>query len=93
MSHWFTIRLRPAVGSLAAATTALAAADVAIVGIVGSAESDDGVVHLAVEPSARERATAALHTAGIDVVDEPESDTGARATEGMIEALLHGPRT
>ena len=66
MSHWFTIRLRPAVGSLAAATTALAAADVAIVGIVGSAESDDGVVHLAVDQSARERATAALHKAGID---------------------------
>ena len=31
----------------------LAAADVAIVGIVGSAESDDGAVHLAVDQSAQ----------------------------------------
>ena len=93
MSHWFTIHLKPAAGSLAAATAALAAASIAVEGIVGSPESEDGVVHLSVAEPTLDRAIAALKSAGITVSLEAEPGAGASATEGMIGAILNGPRT
>jgi hypothetical protein len=93
MSSWFTIHLKPVAGSLAAATAALAAAGAAIEGIVGSPESEDGVVHLSVADASLEGALAALKGAGIAVSLEAESGAGVQAAEGMIGAILNGPRT
>ncbi len=62
-------------------------------GIVGSPESEDGVVHLSVAEPALDRALAALKSAGIAVSLEAEPGVGASATEGMIGAILNGPRT
>jgi hypothetical protein len=93
MSHWFTIHLKPTTGSLAAAMAALAAANIAVEGIVGSPESEDGVVHLSVAEAARDRATAALQSVGISVSLEAVPDADASATEGLIGAILNGPRT
>lgn len=93
MNSWFTIHLKPATGSLAVATAALAAANIAVEGIVGSPESEDGVVHLAVADASLERATAALKSAGVTVSLDPETSDQAGAAEGMIGAILNGPRT
>lgn len=93
MSHWFTIQLTPTAGSLAAASAALATANIAVEGIVGSPESEDGVVHLSVAEPAFDRAIAALKSAGFTVSLEAEPGAGASASEGMIGAILNGPRT
>jgi len=93
MSAWFSIMITPAAGSLAAVTSALATEKIAIEGVVGSPESGDGVVHLAVAESALERALAALGALGVSV----QLDSGAGAEPGgadeLIGAILHGPRT
>ena len=93
MSHWFTIHLKPTAGSLSAATAALAAANIAVEGIVGSPESEDGVVHLAVAEPSLDRALAALTSVGITASPDAEPGAGASATEGLIGAILNGPRT
>jgi hypothetical protein len=93
MSSWFTIHLKPAPGSLAAATAALAAAKIAVEGIVGSPESEDGVVHLAVADASLDRATTTLTAAGINVSLDAETADHASAAEGMIGAILNGTRT
>ena len=93
MSHWFTIHLKPTAGSLAAATAALAAASIVVEGIVGSPESEDGVVHLSVPETDLDHAVAALKSAGITVSLEAEPGADTSATEGMIGAILNGPRT
>jgi hypothetical protein len=51
------------------------------------------VVHLSVAEPALDRAIAALKSAGITVSLEVEPGAGASATEGMIGAILNGPRT
>ena len=93
MSAWFSITITPAVGSLAAVASALAAEKIAIEGVVGSPESGDGVVHLAVAESALDRALAALGALGVSA----QLDNGAGAepggADGLIGAILHGPRT
>jgi hypothetical protein len=93
MSTWFTATITPAAGSLAAVTAALAAEKIAIEGIVGSPESGDGVVHLAVAASAHERALAVLAALGVAVqLDEGvRGETGG--ADGLIGAILNGPRT
>ena len=93
MSSWFTIHLKPATGSLAAAAAALAAANIAVEGIVGSPESEDGVVHLAVADAWLDRAAATLSAAGVNVSLDAETADHVSAAEGMIGAILNGPRT
>jgi hypothetical protein len=96
MSAWFSITITPAAGSLAAVTSALAAEKIAIEGVVGSPESGDGVVHLAVAESALERALAALGALGaLGVSVQLDNGAGAEpgGADGLIGAILHGPRT
>ncbi len=101
MSIWFTIQLKPVSGSLAAAAAALATAKIAIEGVVGSPESEDGILHLAVANDALERAIAALQSAGISVQLNAGGAAGGAAgdaveasdTDGLIGAILNGPRT
>lgn len=93
MSAWFSITIIPAVGSLAAVTTALADSMIAIEGIVGSPESDDGVVHLAVAENAFERARAALEAIGVSVHAESGPGSEPGEADGPIGAIMPGPRT
>jgi len=97
MSIWFTIQLKPVSGSLAAAAAALATAKIAIEGVVGSPESEDGLLHLAVADDALEQAIAALQSAGISVQLNAGGAAGgaveASDTDGLIGAILNGPRT
>ena len=51
------------------------------------------MVHLSVADASLERALAALKGAGIAVSLEAESGAGVQAAEGMIGAILNGPRT
>ncbi|MFM2147353.1 MAG: hypothetical protein RL546_523 [Chloroflexota bacterium] len=93
MSIWFTATITPAAGSLAAVTAALAAEKIAIEGIVGSAESGDGVVHLAVAESAHERALAVLGALGVSVHLDEGALIEPGGADGLIGAILNGPRT
>jgi hypothetical protein len=97
MSSWFTVHLKVGVGSLAAVTAALAGAGIAIEGIVGSPESEDGVVHLAVAEAALDRAVVAVKSTGAAVASMTDEVTaeGAQTSsaDGMIGAILNGPRT
>ena len=97
---WFTVRLAPRAGSLAAAASALASAGIAIDGIVGNPETGDGEVQIGVASNDLEAAIAALKAAGIsarhDVVQlDPESigDAGQGLELGIIGAILRGPRS
>lgn len=93
MSTWFSITVTPAAGSLAAVTSALAAEKIAIDGIVGSPESGDGVVHLAVAESALDRALAAIGAIGVSVQLDSGAEPEPGGADGLIGAILHGPRT
>ena len=94
MSAWFSIRLSPRAGSLTAATAALAHAHVAVEAIIGTPESEDGVVHVGVAEGDLARAVQALGEAGISV----EPGDGGPAVDptdgtGLLDALLRGPRS
>lgn len=93
MSTWFSITLAPVPGSLAAVGSALAAEGIAVEGIVGSPESGDGVVHLAVEETHRDRAVAALATLGVTARLDEGAHVEASGVESLIGAILNGPRT
>jgi hypothetical protein len=93
MSAWFSIMIAPAAGSFTAVTSALAAEKIAIEGVVGSPESGDGVVHLAVAESALERALAAIGALGVAVQLEDGAGAEPGGADGLIGAFLHGPRT
>jgi len=94
MSAWFSRRLSPRAGGLAAATAALANAQIAIVAIIGTPEAEDGVVHLSVVESDLARAVQALSAVGIRV--EPGDggpDVDPTDGTGLLDALLRGPRS
>lgn len=98
MSSWFSIRLAARPGSLAAALSLLAAAEIAVEGIVGSPEAGDGEVHLGVDASRADAAIATLRTAGITAHHDANAplpdahDAGEAGIElGIIGAILRGP--
>lgn len=93
MSTWFTATITPAAGSLTAITSALAAEKIAIEGIVGSPESGDGVVHLAVADREHERALALLAALGVAVQADKGAAEESDGADGLIGAILNGPRT
>jgi len=93
MSSWFSVRLAPRTGSLAAASAGLAAAGVAIESIIGSPESEDGLTHLAVADGDLQRAVAALKAAGIAIEADEQHAPDSGGDTGLIGALLRGPRS
>jgi len=95
MSAWFTVAVSPRVGSLAAVTTALAAAGIAVDGIMGAPEAD-GSLHLGVPDAQLVAAIAALTALGLQPITEesdPTGETGAPLDAGIIGAILRGPRS
>jgi hypothetical protein len=93
MSTWFSITMSTTPGSLAVITAALADEKIAIEGLVGSPESGEGVVHLAVADDARERALVRLAALGVSVHVDEGSEMGSSGADGLIGAILNGPRT
>jgi len=93
MSTWFTATITPAAGSLTAITSALAAEKIAIEGIVGSPESGDGIVHLAVADREHGRALALLAALGVAVQADKGAADESDGADGLIGAILNGPRT
>lgn len=93
MCIWFTATITPAAGSLAAVTAALAAEKIAIEGIVGSPEGGDGVVHLAVAAHSHQRALAVLDALGVSVQLDDGAAEASGGADGLIGAILNGPRT
>jgi aspartokinase len=95
MSAWFTVAVSPKVGSLAAVTSALAAAGIPVDGIMGAPESD-GSLHLGVPDAQLQTAIAALTALGLQPVTEesdPTGEAGAPLDAGIIGAILRGPRS
>ena len=97
---WFTVRLAARAGSLAAAASALASADIAIDGIVGNPETGDGEVQIGVASKDLDAAVAALDAAGISTLHdarrphmEPSGGVGEGLELGIIGAILRGPRS
>ncbi len=95
MSGWFTVAVSPKVGSLAAVTSALAAAGIPVDGIMGAPESD-GSLHLGVPDAQLQTAIAALTALGLHPITEesdPTGEEGAPLDAGIIGAILRGPRS
>ena len=97
---WFSARLTARPGSLAAAATALAAAGIAIEGIVGSPEGGDGEVQIGVAPAQLDAAIKVLNAAGVSTQHdaaaqqlEPTGAAGKGLELGIIGAILRGPRS
>lgn len=95
MSAWFTVAVSPNVGSLAAVTSALAAAGIPVDGIIGAPESD-GSLHLGVPDEQLQAAITALTALGLYPITEgsdPTGEAGAPLDAGIIGAILRGPRS
>lgn len=94
MSVWFTVEIPPKVGSLAAVASALAAAGVAVDGILGSPEGD-GTLHIGVPDDQHAAATSALTALGLRPIGESsvaDATGDAPLDSGLIGAILRGPR-
>lgn len=94
MSIWYSVEIPPKVGSLAAVASALAAAGVAVEGIVGSPEGD-GTLHIGVPDDQAATATSALTALGLRPIGEgsrADATGSAPLDSGIIGAILRGPR-